>query len=640
MQNSNLYFSNPGSSISKIMSQEPLQSSSFSNFGQLENEDISLQMGHSSKYLNYSGFESNQNALFDEEQSSVFPNHAESMSNETSTHFTQRESSVYNLAEILSEINEYSMEQSNSGIYYPETFSNESISKYVQQSSIPLNYPKSISNESFNHFKKQKKSENDTIPTSDVSFSYGREQSDSYLDYRGQMYNENNSSYMQQSISFLHEPVLKSSESIANDMQPLLNYVGAIPNESFTHFPQRKRLEYNPVEKISTSIYCETEQSNSYWNPPGSIYSENNSSSTQHSISSLPTPVSNSTECASYNMYAVTPGQSYNLGSYTKKNISSDIESSNSSFVNLDYNLRECNFRDMQDLSSSFNHHEVLSNDVISFENHHTHSASVHPGTALRVYKTNDMLNSYSSSNSPRPLTLKSSPCDNEQSKRSLFHPDFTSNETESSVEQYSQQISYTSSLNSGENISNIIQNTISVSENQYQETISRNMENSTSSFCIPGPFTNTNNSFNLQPSNSGVFQPDLILKEIHSRDMQPAGSPIYSTELHKNFNNFHETPISSTSYLCIGSTLYKNCTIDSSPMSLTNNYDNIPMNKDLDKSNEKDTVLHDYNKNNDIMPKAYISQGNKFKLTISNENGSRQCIFGDRNLCESKSNE
>ncbi|GFT55140.1 hypothetical protein NPIL_501331, partial [Nephila pilipes] len=35
---------NLGSSLSKIMSQETLQSSFFSNFGQLENEDISLQM--------------------------------------------------------------------------------------------------------------------------------------------------------------------------------------------------------------------------------------------------------------------------------------------------------------------------------------------------------------------------------------------------------------------------------------------------------------------------------------------------------------------------------------------------------------------------------------------------------------------
>ncbi|GFS94439.1 hypothetical protein NPIL_51871 [Nephila pilipes] len=189
------------------MSQETFQSSSFSNLGQLGNEDISLQMGH----LNYYGSESNQNALFDKEQTSTFPNDRESMSNETSTHFKQRECSVYNLGVISSEINESSMEQSNSLIYYPETFSNESISRYQQQSTIPLIYQGSISNENFTDITEQQMSVYDPVRTTGDRDLYGLEESKSYMSYSGQMYSENNSSSEQQSSSFFHAKSLKSS---------------------------------------------------------------------------------------------------------------------------------------------------------------------------------------------------------------------------------------------------------------------------------------------------------------------------------------------------------------------------------------------------------------------------------------------
>ncbi|GFT82226.1 hypothetical protein NPIL_86541 [Nephila pilipes] len=624
------------------MSQETLQSSSFSNFGLLKNEDISFQMGHLSKSLNYSGFESNQNAFFNEEQSNMFPNHPESMSNETSTHFKQRECSVYNLGVISSEIYESNMEQSNSGIYYPKTFSNETILQYVQQSSLPLNCPESISNKPFNHFTQQQMYVHIPITTSGERFSYCREQSNSYLDYHGQMYNENNSNSMQQSISLLQDRVLKSSESIANEMQPTLNYVGSIPHESFTHFPQRKHLVYNPVDKIKSSIFHGEEKSNSYWNYPGSMSRENNSSPMQHSISSLPTPVSNSTECASYNI-PVIPGQSCNLGAHTKKNISSDNKNSNSFFSNLEYNLTGCIMSpDMHDLSSNFSYHEAPLNDVIPFENHQTHSASVYPETASRVYKTNDMLNSHSSSSYPRTLTLKSSPFGNEQSNGSLFYPRFTSTDTASSNEQYSKPISNTSSLNSGEYISCNVRNTISVSENPRSmnlESISRNMENTTSSSCILGPHSNTEKSFNLEQSNSALYHLDSNLLDIDFRDMQTSSAPIYSRELHKNVNKFLETQNLRTSNLSIASTLNKSSTIDSSQISHTYNYDNIPINKVLDKSNENNTSFHDFNKNNDKIPETRLSERNKFEL-IQKENASRQSISSERNIYKSKNKE
>ncbi|GFU09498.1 hypothetical protein NPIL_118291 [Nephila pilipes] len=225
MQNSNLYFSNPGSSISKIMSQETIQSGSFSNFRQLENKDISLQLGYSNKSLNYSGRELDENALFDKEQTSIFLNYLESLSNETSTHFKKRECSVYNLGEI----NESCMEQSNSGIYYPEIFSNRSISQNQQQSTKPLIYEGSVSNEIFTDFTEQQMQVHDSVTTTGGNFSYGFEESKSYLSYPEQMYSENNSSSVQQTSPFLLATSLKSSESISNDIQPssiLMNYAG------------------------------------------------------------------------------------------------------------------------------------------------------------------------------------------------------------------------------------------------------------------------------------------------------------------------------------------------------------------------------------------------------------------------------
>ncbi|GFT76181.1 hypothetical protein NPIL_264611, partial [Nephila pilipes] len=642
MQNSNLYFSKPGSSICKIMSQETIQSGSFSNFRQLENEDISLQMGYSNKSLNYSGHELDQNALFDKEQTSIFLNYLESLSNETSTHFKKRESSLYNLGVISSEINESCMKQSNSGIYNTETLSNESISRNQQQSTIPLIYEGSVSNEIFTDFTEQQMPVYDPVTTTGGSFSYGFEESKSYLSYPGQMYSENNSRSVQQTSPFLLATSIKSSESISNDIQPssiLMNFAGSKSNDLFTHFTQRETSVYNPVEKIGASAYCGKEQSSSYLNYPGSIYGENNSSSIKHSITSMDYPVSNSTECASYNMYGVIQEPTYHLGVHGNKNILFDYKNSNSSFSDLDYNLNGSMPRNMQDFSSYFNCHETPSSEVISFENHHTHSPLVYPEPISKVYITNDVLNSYNSSNFPRSLTLENSTCDNEQSKRSLFYPDFTSNETISSDTQYSQQILNTSILNSGENISHNIRNTISVSENphsMYQETISSNMENTTSSFCIPGSHSNTNNSFTLQQSNSVLYHSNGVLKKIDSRDTQPSSSTISSRELHMNVNNFLEIPNSRTSSLCRGSILNKDCTSDSSTLSNTCNYNNNPINKILDKSTENDTGIHDFVKNNDKIPQTPLNERKKFE-SIQMEKYSWQWIFGDQNIHERK---
>ncbi|GFS94437.1 hypothetical protein NPIL_51861 [Nephila pilipes] len=343
-------------------------------------------------------------------------------------------------------------------------------------------------------------------------------------------------------------------------MQPssiLMNYSGSISNDLFTHFTQRETSVYNPVEKISASAYYGKEQSNSYLNYPGSIYGENNSGSIQHSITSMDYPVSNSTECASYDMYGVTQEPTYHLGAHAKKNICFDNKSSNSSYSYLDYNLKENMSRNMQDHITFFNYDETPSNDVNSFENHQTHLDLVYPDKASRIHKTNDMLNSYSSPNLRIPLTLKTAPYDSEQSNGSLLYPYFTANETVSNDTQYSQQIPYTSSLNSGENISHNIPNTISVHENpysMYKETISRSMENTSSSSCIPGLHSNTNNSFNLQKSNSAFNH----LDSTYSRDMKTPSYPIYSTELYKNVNNFLETQNLRASNLCIASTLNK----------------------------------------------------------------------------------
>ncbi|GFU09491.1 hypothetical protein NPIL_118241 [Nephila pilipes] len=334
-------------------------------------------------------------------------------------------------------------------------------------------------------------------------------------------------------------------------------------------------------------------------------------------------------------MYAVNPA--YNLGARTKKNISSDIKIPNSCFTNMEYNLTGYMSRDTQNLSSSFSYQESPSNDNISFENHQTQSASVHPETTSR---TKDMLNSYSSSNYPRTLTLKSYPCDNEQSNGSLFYPGFTSTETGSSDTQYSQPISNTSSLNSGEYISHIIRNTISVSEypqTMYQETISRNTENTNSSFSIFESCSNTNNSFNLLQSDSAFYHSDSNLRENDSRDMQPSSSSIYTTELQKNFNNLLENQNSRTSYLWNGLTLNNNCEIESSQDSY--NYDNISISKGLDKSYANDTEFHDFDKNNNKTPQAYLKERNKFELT-QKENGSWQRIFGDMDIYKSKNNE
>ncbi|GFU09495.1 hypothetical protein NPIL_118271 [Nephila pilipes] len=624
------------------MSEEIFQSSSFSNLGQLENEDISLQMGHLINFLNYSGSESNQNVLFDKEQTSMFPNNRESISNETSTHFKQGESSVYNLGVISSEMNESSMRKSNSGIYYPETFSNESISQYVQQSTILLNCPGSISNEIFTDITEQQISVYDPVITTGDKFSYGLEEFKTYLSYPGQMYSENNSSSEQKSSPFWHATSIKSSESISNDMQLSsirMNYAGSISNDLFTHFTQGETSVYNPVEKISASAYYGKEQSSSYLNYPESIYGENNSSSIQHSITSVDYPVSNSTESASHKLYEVTPVPAYNLGAHTKENISSDIKNSNSYFSNVEYSLSGCMSRDMQNLSSSFRYHEAPSNDNISIENHQTHSASVYPETASRVYKTNDILNSYSSSNYPRSLTLRCLPCGNEQSNGSLIPSGFTSTESVSSDEQYSQPISNTSRLNSGEYISCHVRNTISVSEyprTMYQETISRDMENTNSSFCIPGNHSNTNYSFNLQESDSIFYHSDRILKKIDSRDTQPSISTISSRELHMNVNNFLEIPNSKTSSLCRGSILNKDCTSDSSTLSNTCNYNNNPINKILDKSTENDTGIHDFVKNNDKIPQTPLNERKKLE-SIQMEKYSWQCIFGDQNIHERK---
>ncbi|GFU09493.1 hypothetical protein NPIL_118251 [Nephila pilipes] len=248
------------------------------------------------------------------------------------------------------------------------------------------------------------------------------------------------------------------------------------------------------------------------------------------------------------------------------------------------------------------------------------------------------MLNSYSPSNYPRKLTLKSFPCDNEQSNGSLFYPGSTSNETGSSDTQYSQPISNTSSLNSGENISHIIRNTISVSEyprSMYQETISRNMENTNLSICILGSCSNTNNSFNLQQSQAAFYHPDSILKENDSRDMQSSSSSIYSTELRKNFNKFLETQNSRTSYLCNGSTLNKNYTKYSSLISPhTHSYGNIPINKVSEKSNENNTEIPDFEKTNDKTPEPHLKERKKIE-SIQMENYSWQRLSHDRIIFE-----
>ncbi|GFT69801.1 hypothetical protein NPIL_501341, partial [Nephila pilipes] len=569
----------------------------------------------------------------------MFLNDPESMSNETWMHFPQQESLVYKLGLISREINETSMENSNSGIFYPKTFSNESISQNLQQSTIPLIYQASISNEIFTDFTEQQKSVYDPLTTTGDKFSYGLKEYKTYLNFPGQRNSENNSSSEQRSSPFLHTKSLKSSESISNDMQPSTipqNYSGSISNESFTHFMQRETSVNKPVEKISSRAYCGKEQSRSYWNYPGSIYSENNSSTIQHSITSMDYPVSNSTECPSYNMYGVIQEPTYHLGVHAMKNISYDSKNTNSSFANLDNNLGEFMCHDMIDSCLSFNYYEISSNDAISFENHETHSAFNYPETTSKVYKTNDMLNYYISSNFSTPVTPKRSLCDIKQSNGSLFSPGFTSTETVSSDEQYSQPNSNTSSLNFGENISHNIRNTISGSADpgsMYQESISHYMENTTSSFCIPGHHSNTNNSFNLQQSNSVFYHPDSLLKENDSQDMQTSSSSNYSTELHRNVNNFLETHNSRTS-LYLLSTKNKNVSFDSSQISYK--CDNILIKKNFDKSNENNTVSQDIDKNNDKIAETQLNGRKNIEL-IQKENGSRQRIFVDWNIQESK---
>ncbi|GFU09497.1 hypothetical protein NPIL_118281 [Nephila pilipes] len=120
-------------------------------------------------------------------------------------------------------------------------------------------------------------------------------------------------------------------------------------------------------------------------------------------------PCTNSTECASYNMYGVTQEPTYHLGEHAKKNILFDDKNTNSSFSNLDYNLNGSMSRNLQDNSLYFNYHETPSSDVISFENHQTHSPLLYPEPTSRVYITNDVLNPYNSPNFPKSLKLKNS---------------------------------------------------------------------------------------------------------------------------------------------------------------------------------------------------------------------------------------
>ncbi|GFT04358.1 hypothetical protein NPIL_546971 [Nephila pilipes] len=447
------------------------------------------------------------------------------------------------------------MELSNSGIYYPELFSNESISQNVQPSNISLNCQESISNESFTHFTQHQTSVYNTVTTSDQrTIIYAMEPSNSYLNYLGEIYSENNSSSIQQTSSFLHEPSLKPSESISRDMQLSSipqNYTGSISNDLNTHFQQRQNTVHNPIHNLSESISYGTEQSRSYLNYPrsmsrennsnskqhsslyvnypGPMSCENNSSSMQHSSSSLHAPVSYSNESAFRNMYMGIQEPSYNFGKvHSNKNFSFHIKNSNSSFANLESTLRGCISEDMQELSSSFNHHKAPSNDSISSQNHQTHSPLLYSEPASRKFVTNEFLNSCNSSNIPRQKTLKSTTCDMEQSNASLVQPGFSSIEIDSSDDQNHLLFPFTSGQDSSENVSHKIRNTKIVSEypgSLYQETISPNTENRSSSSCIPLPISNKNNSYNMQQLNSSFYHPESISNEIYSRDMQPSNS-------------------------------------------------------------------------------------------------------------------
>ncbi|GFT86747.1 hypothetical protein NPIL_625861 [Nephila pilipes] len=281
------------------------------------------------------------------------------------------------------------------------------------------------------------------------------------------------------------------------------------------------------MSRENTSSYLQ--HSSSYVNVPGSISFENNSSSMQHSSSLLHASVSNSNESVSRNMYMKIQEPSYNFGKvHAKKNISCHIKNSNSSFANLESTLSGCISDDMQDLSSSFNYHKDPSNDFISYQNHQTYSPLLYSEPATRKFITNEFLNSYYSSNFPRPKILKSTTCDTEQSNASLVQSGVTSIETASSDDQNHLLFPFTSRRDSGENVSHKIRNTKIVSEypgSLYQETISPNTENRTSSSCIPLPISNKNNSYNMQQSNSSFYHPESISNEIYSRDMQLTNS-------------------------------------------------------------------------------------------------------------------
>ncbi|GFT46367.1 hypothetical protein NPIL_365881, partial [Nephila pilipes] len=256
---------------------------------------------------------------------------------------------------------------------------------------------------------------------------------------------------------------------------------------------------------------------------------ENNSSSMQHSSSSLHATVSNTNERASRNMYMEIQEPSYNFGKvHANEIISFHIKNSNSSFANLESTLRGCISHDMQDLSSSFNYHKAPSNDFISSENHQTHSPLLYSEPTTRKFVTNEFLNSYNSSNSPRPKSLKSTICDMEQSNASLVQPGVTSIETASIYDRNQMLIPFTSGQDSSKNESHIIRNTKIVSEypgSLYQEKISPYTENRSSSSCIPGPHSNKNNNYNMQQSNSSFYHPESISNENYSRDMQTSNS-------------------------------------------------------------------------------------------------------------------
>ncbi|GFU02404.1 hypothetical protein NPIL_277641 [Nephila pilipes] len=276
------------------------------------------------------------------------------------------------------------MEQSNSRINYPESFSNEIISQNVQQSNISLNCQESISNESFTHFTQHQNSVYNPITTSDKRIIDGMEPSNSYLNYPGEIYSENNWSSMQETSLFLHANSLKPSESISRDMQLSSipqNYTGSISNDLVTHFQQRQNSVHNPVHNLSESISYGTEQSSSYLNYPrlmsrennssamqhsnlyvnytGSMSVENNSSSMQHSSLYVNYPVSTSCEINSNSKQHSCSYLNYSR-SMSRENNSSYLQHS-SLFVNYSISMsRENNSGSMQHSSSSL--HAPVSN--------------------------------------------------------------------------------------------------------------------------------------------------------------------------------------------------------------------------------------------------------------------------------------